>query len=136
MLNPSASLLMVALTLVLGFVLGALLAAWRGRKRSEALHIELAVLKSQAKTEEQLERERQAALDRAMEQVRSSFDAVAGASLRSNSEVFLQLAREHLGQHQQSAVAALGDQAFVRSAREHNRPEVMEAIMARLRVNM
>lgn len=107
MLNSSASLLVVALAILLGFVLGALLTAWRARKRSEALNIELAVLKSQTKTEEQLERERQAALDRAMEQVRSSFDTVADASLRSNSELFLQLAREHLGQHQQSAVAAL-----------------------------
>ena len=42
-----------------------------------------------------------------MERLRSAFDTVAGASLRSNSEVFLKLAREHLGQHQQSAAAAL-----------------------------
>ena len=108
MLNSVPSLLAVALALVLGCLLGALLVAWRARKRSEALHIELAVLKSQVRTEEQLERERQTTLERAMEQVRCSFDAVAGASLRSNSEVFLRLAREHLGQHQQTAAAALG----------------------------
>ncbi len=103
----TAPLLISISMLVLGVVLGGLTAAWRYRKRSEALHIELAVLKSQIKTEEQLERERGAALDRAMEQVRASFDSVAGASLRSNSELFLKLAREHLGQHQQSATAAL-----------------------------
>lgn len=42
-----------------------------------------------------------------MERLQANFDSVAGASLRSNSEVFLKLAREHLGQHQQSALAAL-----------------------------
>jgi DNA recombination protein RmuC len=65
------------------------------------------VLRSQARTEEQLERERQSALERAMEKLQSNFDSVAGASLRSNSELFLKLAREHLGQHQQTAQAAL-----------------------------
>jgi DNA recombination protein RmuC len=104
---PSTSFLIALVTFVLGIALGALFAAWRARKRAEALHIELAVLKSQAKTDEQLERERQAALERAMEQVRGSFDAVAGASLRSNGELFLRLAREHLGQHQQTAAASL-----------------------------
>jgi DNA recombination protein RmuC len=103
----SISIFIALAALVLGIALGALFAAWRARKRAEALHIELAVLKSQVKTDEQLERERQAALERAMEQVRGSFDAVAGASLRSNSEVFLKLAREHLGQHQQTATATL-----------------------------
>ena len=103
----SVSPLLIAATLVLGFVLGAFFVAWRHRQSSQALHVELAVLKSQLKTEEQLERERAAALERAMEQVRSSFDSVAGASLRSNSELFLKLAREHLTQHQQSAAAAL-----------------------------
>lgn len=97
----------VAAAAVLGFLLGAALAAWRARKHAESLHLELAVLKSQVRTEEQLERERQAALERAMERLKSSFDTVAGASLRTNSEMFLQLAREHLGQHQQSATVAL-----------------------------
>jgi DNA recombination protein RmuC len=109
MSNSLLSWLIPLLTLLLGAALGALLVAWRARKRSEALHIELAVLKSQAKTEEQLERERQLSLDRAIEQVRCSFDSVAGASLRSNSEIFLKLAREHLGQHQQTATAALSE---------------------------
>lgn len=106
-LTVSISLSFAAL--IMGALLGALLTAWRHRKRTEALHIELAVLKSQIKTDEQLERERTAAVERAMEQVRASFDTVAGASLRSNSELFLKLAREHLGQHQQSAAAVLSE---------------------------
>jgi DNA recombination protein RmuC len=92
---------------VLGVVIGTLLATVRHRNRSEALHLELAVLKAQVKTEQQLEQERQAALNLTLERLKASFDTVAGQSLRANSENFLQLAREHLGQHQQRATATL-----------------------------
>jgi DNA recombination protein RmuC len=94
-------------SLLLGLVLGALITSLRARKRSEALHVEVAVLKAQVRTEQQLERERQESLDRAAERLKSAFDTVAGQSLRANSEVFLKLAREHLGQHQQTATASL-----------------------------
>ena len=102
-------LLIAAMTLVIGGALGALLATVRARTRSEALHVELAVLRSQVKTEEQLEQERQQVLKLAIERVTSAFDGIAGQSLRSNSEVFLKLAREHLGQHQQHAAASLSE---------------------------
>ena len=106
----SESLWLIALAgLILGAAVGALFASLRARHRSQSLHVELAVLKAQVKGEEQVERERQAALERSVERLKSSFDTIAGNSLRSNSEVFLQLAREHLGQHQQSAVASLGE---------------------------
>ncbi len=90
-----------------GLLLGALIASLRARQRAQSLHVEIAVLKAQLKSDEQLERERQAALERSLDRLKSSFDTVANSSLRSNSELFLQLAREHLGQHQQSAVSAL-----------------------------
>jgi DNA recombination protein RmuC len=96
-----------ALSLGLGVLLGALIVMWRSRKRSEALHVELAILKAKLKTEQQLEQERQQALNLTLERLKASFDSVAGQSLRSNSESFLQLAREHLGQHQQHATASL-----------------------------
>lgn len=98
---------LAALCLCLGTLLGALLVTWRSRKRAEALHVELAILKAQVKTEEQLAQERQQALNLTLERLKASFDSVAGQSLRSNSESFLQLAREHLGQHQQRATATL-----------------------------
>ena len=100
-------MLVAAAALLLGLLLGGLLASWLNRKRSEALHVELAVLKSQAKTEQQLEQERLEALQLASARLQASFETVAGQSLRANSEVFLRLAREHLGQHQQTAAAAL-----------------------------
>lgn len=93
--------------LLLGLLLGALITALRARKRSEALHVEVAVLKAQVRTQQELERERQESLDHAAERLKSAFDTVAGQSLRANSEVFLKLAREHLGQHQQTAAASL-----------------------------
>lgn len=106
MLDTSASLVAFA-ALAVGGIVGALIASLRARARSEGLHVELAVLKAQVKGEEQMERERQAALERSMEKLKSQFDTLAGSSLRTNSELFLQLAREHLTQHQQHAVSAL-----------------------------
>lgn len=94
-------------TLLLGLLLGALIASLVARKRAEALHVEVAVLKAQVRTEQDLERERQESLERATERLKSAFDSLAGQSLRTNGELFLKLAREHLGQHQQSAAASL-----------------------------
>lgn len=95
--------------LILSAAIGALFASLRARQRAQTLHVEIAVLKAQIKSEEQLERERQAALERSLDRLKASFDNVANKSLRSNSELFLQLAREHLTQHQQSAISALSE---------------------------
>ena len=101
--------LVIVSGVVVGAILGALIAGARARHRSQSLHVEIAVLKAQLKGEEQLEREHHVALERSVERLKSSFDTIANSSLRSNSELFLQLAREHLGQHQQSATAALSE---------------------------
>ena len=106
MTTDSIWLVMLA-TACIGALLGALIASLLARQRAQTLHVEIAVLKAQLKSDEQLERERQAALERSLDRLKSSFDTVANTSLRSNSELFLQLAREHLGQHQQSAANAL-----------------------------
>ncbi|MDY6949599.1 MAG: DNA recombination protein RmuC, partial [Pseudomonadota bacterium] len=99
----------VAAAAIIGAIFGALIGSLRARQRAQALHVEIAVLKAQVKGEEQLERERQSALERSMERLKTQFDTLASSSLRSNSESFLQLAREHLTQHQQRAVTALGE---------------------------
>jgi len=108
-LVDTSILLIVLAALGVGTIIGALVSSLRARQRSQALHVELAVLKAQVKSEEQLEQERHAALERSMERLKASFDSLAGSSLRSNSELFLQLAREHLTQHQQYAVSALSE---------------------------
>ena len=83
-------LLLLALLALIAFAAGWLV----GRRRAHALEIELA--------------KAQAELDSG-ERLRVGFDAVAGAALRSNSEVFLQLARQTLGQQQQLAARDLAD---------------------------
>lgn len=100
--------LILSASLVLtGIVIGALAGLWWGHRRSRELDIRAALLEAEIKSQEQLERERNIAQEQAIERIRASFDTLAGASLRSNSEVFLKLAREHLGQHNQAAASSL-----------------------------
>ena len=105
-----------------GFAIGVALGLLIARRREQKLAIELAVAQAQLKTQEQLERERVGAIEQAMTKLTSSFDSVAGQSLRANSEVFLKLAREHLGAHQQAAAATLTE-----------REKAIEAMVAPIR---
>ncbi|WP_066919881.1 DNA recombination protein RmuC [Steroidobacter denitrificans] len=109
-LSPWAALAGAALLGTLGGgLITVVITSWRHRRRTESLHRQLAILEARVKTQAQFEHDRQMSQERTMEQLRSTFDALAGASLRANSESFLRLAREHLGQHQQSALNALGE---------------------------
>ncbi len=89
-MNESSVLLLLALLALIVFAAGWLV----GRRRTHALEIELAQARAELDSGERL---------------RVGFDAVAGAALRSNSEVFLQLARQTLGQQQQLAARDLAD---------------------------
>jgi DNA recombination protein RmuC len=94
------------LALLVGFLVGGLAAlVWRAR-REQALRIELAVLRAQLKTDATLSVEREQAAARAQEQLRGTFSSLARESLQSNSELFLQLARERLTQRE-SAIESL-----------------------------
>ncbi|MEP6885068.1 MAG: DNA recombination protein RmuC [Gammaproteobacteria bacterium] len=98
---------MVWLALVAGTGLGALAALlWRAR-REQSLRIETELLRARLKTEEILSAEREQALARAREQLQAVFGELARDSLQSNSEVFLQLARERLARQQADASQAL-----------------------------
>jgi DNA recombination protein RmuC len=103
----STHIVIAACALLVGALLGAFINILLTRRRTESLHVELAILKAQVKTDQQLEQERQQATNLTLERLKASFDSMAGQSLRTNSESFLQLAREHLGQHQQKAAATL-----------------------------
>jgi DNA recombination protein RmuC len=95
------------LALMIGILLGALAAlVWRAR-REQALRVELEVLRARLKSEETLSGEREQAAARAQEQLRGTFGALARESLQSNSEVFLQLARERLTRQQLDAAQGL-----------------------------
>jgi DNA recombination protein RmuC len=106
-----------------GAMLGALAALlWRAR-REQSLRIEAELLRGRLKTEEALSVERQQALARARDQLQAVFGELARDSLQSNSEVFLQLARERLGRQQQDASQALKEresaiEALVRPIRD------------------
>jgi len=80
---------------------------WLGRRRGAQLETELAVLAVRLRSEEALDLERTATLERAMEQLDRRFDDLAGRQLRENIENFLRLAKENLGQHQQLAQSTL-----------------------------
>jgi DNA recombination protein RmuC len=97
----------LCLAFALGAALGALAALlWRAR-REQRLRIEAEVLRLQVKTEEAVSAEREQALSRARDQLQGVFGELARDSLKSNSEVFLQLARERLERQQQEAAQAL-----------------------------
>lgn len=95
------------LALLVGLVLGALAAlVWRTR-REQALRIETELLRARLKTEETVSAEREQAAARTQEQLHGVFGELARDSLRSNSEVFLQLARERLARQQLDASQVL-----------------------------
>lgn len=84
-----------------------LVGLWIGRRRAAALATEVAVLRERLKAEAELERERREALERAMEQLKLSFNELAGQTLKDSSEHFLRLARASLGEQQQAAAGVL-----------------------------
>jgi DNA recombination protein RmuC len=97
----------VWLALLAGMVLGGLAALlWRAR-REQALHIEAEVLRARLQNEAELSEERERAAARAQDQLRGVFGELARESLQSNSEVFLQLARERLARQQLDASQVL-----------------------------
>ncbi len=106
-LQASSGVILILLVLLPAI---ALLIGWLiGRRRAHALEIELATARAELASADELTRERALALDMALERLRSGFDSVAGDALRGNSELFLQLAREMLGQQQQVALQSLSD---------------------------
>ncbi|MGO9949060.1 MAG: DNA recombination protein RmuC [Steroidobacteraceae bacterium] len=112
-----------ALGAAVGAVLGALATLlWRAR-REQALRIDAELLRGRLKTEEALSAEREQALARARDQLQAVFGELARDSLQSNSEVFLQLARERLTRQQLDASQALKEresaiEALVRPIRD------------------
>jgi DNA recombination protein RmuC len=104
---PATTLIAVGAAFVLGVVLGALaLAAWRMR-RDARLRLETEMLRARIKSEEILGAERDQALARTRDQLQAAFGELARDSLRSNSELFLTLAKERLERQQEQSAAAL-----------------------------
>jgi DNA recombination protein RmuC len=94
-----------------GCLVGALLGAlgallWRAR-REKALEVELEIARSRIRTDEKSAADRELELARMREQLQGVFADLARDTLKSNSEVFLQLARERLGRQSSDAAADL-----------------------------
>jgi DNA recombination protein RmuC len=95
------------LAFALGLLLGALaVLLWRAR-REQTMRIETALLRARLQTEATLSAERELAAARARDQIQGVFGELARESLQSNSEVFLQLARERLARQQLDASQSL-----------------------------
>jgi DNA recombination protein RmuC len=102
-----AALLLVAAGLVAGAVLGGLLTHIRCARRIEALHVELTAARVRLESSAMQESDRLKLLEQSETRLRASFDSLAGEALRTNSELFLQLARETLGRDQAVAQGAM-----------------------------
>jgi DNA recombination protein RmuC len=95
------------MALGVGIVLGALAALlWRAR-REQSLQVDMELLRARLKSEETLMAERDQELIRTRAQLQAVFGDLARDSLQSNSEVFLQLARERLTRQHLDASTAL-----------------------------
>ena len=106
-MNEGQSLLLVLLVIL---PLAALAIGWLlGRRRVHAVELELATARAEVKSAGDLAREREQALELALQRLRGGFDSLAGEALRGNSEVFLQLARQVLNQQQEQAASTLAE---------------------------
>ena len=84
----------IAGTFLAGAVLGeALLSHIRAARRIESLRVELAAVQVRLESETLKETERVELLEQSELRLRAAFDSLAGETLRTNSEVFLRLAR-------------------------------------------
>jgi len=101
------TLAVAAGSLCVGALIGALAVALLRTRREQSLRVELEVLRSRLKTDDVVGAERDQAAARTREQLQGVFGELARDSLQSNSELFLQLARERLARQQQDASQSL-----------------------------
>lgn len=101
-------LVVIALAaLCVGVLFGFLVAQLRAGRRIEAVRIELEAARVRLESMSRLDADRIALLEQSETRLRSAFDSLAGETLRSNSEIFLKLARETLGRDQAIAQSSL-----------------------------
>ena len=93
--------------LLLGVLLGALFTQLRAARRIESLRVELAAAQTRLEASTLQDTDRLTLLEQSETRLRAAFDSLAGETLRTNSELFLRLAREALGREQAVAQGAL-----------------------------
>ena len=95
------------LGLALGALLGLLVGKLAASRRIGELRVELEGMRARVAAESQRQEAQIELLERSELKLRAAFDELAGQSLRDNSELFLQLARETLGRERGEAQAVL-----------------------------
>jgi len=100
-------LLVAAAALAAGLLAGLLLGALSAARRVAALRLELTAAQVRLETSAAGAGERASLLEQSEARLRAAFDSLASETLRTNSELFLQLARESLGRDQVIAEGAL-----------------------------
>jgi DNA recombination protein RmuC len=103
LLNPFLFMVITLAALLAGAVLGFLVAQLRAARQIEAVRIELEAARVRLESTTRQEADRISLLEQSEARLREAFDSLAGATLRSNSESFLQLAREAMGRDQEIA---------------------------------
>jgi len=106
-LSAFALVVVTLAALCVGVLLGFLVAQVRAGRRIEAVRIELEAARVRLESLTKLDADRIALLEQSETRLRSAFDSLAGETLRSNSEMFLKLARETLSRDQAIAQSSL-----------------------------
>jgi DNA recombination protein RmuC len=107
LLSPALFIVITLAALLAGAVLGFLVAQLRAARQIEAVRIELEAARVRLESTTRAEADRISLLEQSETRLRAAFDTLAGETLRSNSELFLQVARETLGRDQQIAQSSL-----------------------------
>lgn len=107
LLNPVLFVVIILAALLAGAVLGFLIAQLRAARQIGAVRIDLEAARVRLESTARQEADRLSLLEQSEARLRAAFDTLAGETLRSNSELFLQVARETLGRDQQIAQSSL-----------------------------
>jgi DNA recombination protein RmuC len=97
----------VLTALLMGALVGFLVAQLRSARNIAGLRIELEAARVRLEAAAEREAQRIEQLEESEQRLRASFDSLAGDSLRKNSELFLRMARETLGREQVVASSSL-----------------------------
>jgi DNA recombination protein RmuC len=106
-MTVALAVVLAGCALALGAILGILGAQLRASRRIQALAVELEGARARLEGQSAREADRTAFAHETEAHLRSAFSALAGETLRSNSELFLTMAREALGRDQALAQSAL-----------------------------
>ena len=106
-MNAAIIILCTLAGALIGLLFGALFTQLRAARRIEALRVELASAQTRLEASVLQEADRLRLLEQSEMRLRAAFDSLAGETLRTNSELFLRLAREALGRDQVVAQGAL-----------------------------